>query len=305
MYLRARWYNAKNGSFVGVDPFAGFAQQPYSLHQYQYGYSSPTNLVDRTGRCAAPPRNSGNVICIALFISTPSIGPDVWINASSQPVFGVTPTKFALPIGVGDGRSFSSDSLSVGDGNYPVQGGSRAYLYLFMDDCGSLTRKSSRFNRSYVLGGYFGMGFGPYPEAETFDAEQKGDGTIDVVWNLPNGASAWARQNQQFWQSMIEQSNSVPGSSDAQASYSLADAFYRATEWAIGLDNINGELSISRTEGRPFPYDVSSMSRDPYPSLEVYHYQNGFAVDTLLKRPETSAGPYIGLRPDAPRDIIP
>ena len=45
VYLRARWYNASAGRFTSVDPFEGFPQQPYSLHQYQYGYSAPFTQV--------------------------------------------------------------------------------------------------------------------------------------------------------------------------------------------------------------------------------------------------------------------
>jgi RHS repeat-associated protein len=51
VYLRARWYNANNGTFTSIDPFAGFPQQPYSLHPYQYGYSAPTVFTDPSGRC--------------------------------------------------------------------------------------------------------------------------------------------------------------------------------------------------------------------------------------------------------------
>jgi RHS repeat-associated protein len=48
--LRARWYNTRAGTFTAVDPFAGFAEQPYSQHPYQYAYSSPTTYTDPTGR---------------------------------------------------------------------------------------------------------------------------------------------------------------------------------------------------------------------------------------------------------------
>ena len=35
VYLRARWYNPVDGTFLTRDPFAGRAEQPYSLHPYQ------------------------------------------------------------------------------------------------------------------------------------------------------------------------------------------------------------------------------------------------------------------------------
>ena len=60
--LRARWYNATNGTFTGQDPFEGFAEQPYSLHPYQYGYNAPTNYTDPSGRSPA---------CFAALVGNP------------------------------------------------------------------------------------------------------------------------------------------------------------------------------------------------------------------------------------------
>jgi len=50
VYLRARWYNSAAGTFTAHDPFAGFSEQPYSLHQYQYGYSNPVSNTDPSGK---------------------------------------------------------------------------------------------------------------------------------------------------------------------------------------------------------------------------------------------------------------
>jgi RHS repeat-associated protein len=55
VYLRARWYDAANGTFTSVDPFDGFERKPYSLHPYQYGYSAPTMWTDPSGLCTAGP----------------------------------------------------------------------------------------------------------------------------------------------------------------------------------------------------------------------------------------------------------
>jgi RHS repeat-associated protein len=49
VYLRARWYDAGSGTFTSHDPFEGFPTRPYSLHPYQYGYSSPLMYVDPSG----------------------------------------------------------------------------------------------------------------------------------------------------------------------------------------------------------------------------------------------------------------
>jgi len=49
VYLRARWYAPGQGRFVSEDPFAGWAELPYSLHAYQYAYSNPVVFTDPTG----------------------------------------------------------------------------------------------------------------------------------------------------------------------------------------------------------------------------------------------------------------
>ncbi|WP_322489328.1 SBBP repeat-containing protein [Chloroflexus sp.] len=50
VYLRARWYDASRGRFHQRDPFAGWADQPYSFHYYQYAYSNSVVWSDPTGR---------------------------------------------------------------------------------------------------------------------------------------------------------------------------------------------------------------------------------------------------------------
>jgi RHS repeat-associated protein len=55
VYLRARWYNAANGTFTSKDPFEGYSQQPYSLHPYQYAYSNPVLWTDPSGEYPEPP----------------------------------------------------------------------------------------------------------------------------------------------------------------------------------------------------------------------------------------------------------
>jgi RHS repeat-associated protein len=48
--LRARWYDTRRGTFLTVDPFAGFAEQPYSQHPYQYAYANPVLWTDPSGQ---------------------------------------------------------------------------------------------------------------------------------------------------------------------------------------------------------------------------------------------------------------
>ena len=48
-YLRARWYDPKNGRFNRLDPFWGNASDPQSLHKYTYCHGDPVNHVDPSG----------------------------------------------------------------------------------------------------------------------------------------------------------------------------------------------------------------------------------------------------------------
>jgi RHS repeat-associated protein len=48
-YLRARYYNPRNGLFNQMDPYAGNMQDPQSLHKYTYCHNNPINAVDPSG----------------------------------------------------------------------------------------------------------------------------------------------------------------------------------------------------------------------------------------------------------------
>jgi RHS repeat-associated protein len=76
VYLRARWYAAGSGTFTSRDPFAGYAQQPYSLHPYQYAYSDPLRWTDPSGENPAKclvfavvdgPAPIGDTVTVACF----------------------------------------------------------------------------------------------------------------------------------------------------------------------------------------------------------------------------------------------
>jgi RHS repeat-associated protein len=63
VYLRARWYNPQAGTFTSRDSFAGYNEQPYSQHLYQYSLSDPVNLTDPSGHdpwWVEPPRRPDN-----------------------------------------------------------------------------------------------------------------------------------------------------------------------------------------------------------------------------------------------------
>ena len=53
-YLRARWYDPGSGTFPSRDPFAGWPEQPASLHYYQYAANDPVLLTDPSGQCYPP-----------------------------------------------------------------------------------------------------------------------------------------------------------------------------------------------------------------------------------------------------------
>jgi RHS repeat-associated protein len=66
VYLRARWYNAAHGGFTARDPFAGYPEQPYSLHSYAYAYSNPVLLTDPSGEYSGPGKSGAGGNCSHL-----------------------------------------------------------------------------------------------------------------------------------------------------------------------------------------------------------------------------------------------
>ena len=48
-FQRARYYNQQRGRFLSMDPFAGFLDEPDTLHKYLYVGNDPVNLTDPSG----------------------------------------------------------------------------------------------------------------------------------------------------------------------------------------------------------------------------------------------------------------
>jgi RHS repeat-associated protein len=94
VYLRARHYHPVLGRFLQRDSFGGFVKQPQSLNRYAYAEGNPVVYVDPSGHCPAPPKSSGNVICVAGFIPTKESEGGPWGSIIYQ----------------GDDRDFSPDS---------------------------------------------------------------------------------------------------------------------------------------------------------------------------------------------------
>jgi RHS repeat-associated protein len=96
VHLRARWYNTRAGTLTSVDPFAGFAEQPYSQHPYQYAYSNPIIWTDPSGWCVPGARgcpkrenvvNTGRQWCQDGIDQTPTDGIDDCAIAQDTSVF--------------------------------------------------------------------------------------------------------------------------------------------------------------------------------------------------------------------------
>lgn len=51
-HLRARHYDVDRGRFTSMDPFAGYIEEPASLHKYLYVHADPVNLIDPEGLSA-------------------------------------------------------------------------------------------------------------------------------------------------------------------------------------------------------------------------------------------------------------
>jgi RHS repeat-associated protein len=51
LFLRARWYNVRDGRFQSQDPWPGNTQQPSSLHKYLYVANNPLRYTDPSGHC--------------------------------------------------------------------------------------------------------------------------------------------------------------------------------------------------------------------------------------------------------------
>ena len=75
-YLRARWMDPRVGRFTQQDAFAGFAQDPRSLHKYLYAHSDPVNGRDPSGYLTLASQMTGisvNSILAATAVSLSSV----------------------------------------------------------------------------------------------------------------------------------------------------------------------------------------------------------------------------------------
>ena len=85
VYLRARWYNGRTGTFTSRDSFAGWPAQPYSLHQYQYGLSNPVLLGDPSGRCVIF-AGLDTLACAAVWTFIVGVGSYAALNSANHAI---------------------------------------------------------------------------------------------------------------------------------------------------------------------------------------------------------------------------
>ena len=59
-YLRARYYNPKNGNFVTEDTYSGEPEYPLTRNRYTYTLNNPVNYADSSGY-AVPKLKGGSL----------------------------------------------------------------------------------------------------------------------------------------------------------------------------------------------------------------------------------------------------
>jgi len=268
MYYNARYYDPVLARFTSADTMVPGAGNPQNFNRYAYALSNPLKYSDPSGHCPAPAVDSGNVICIDLFIAT---------------------SKILLGSGNGDGRGPDPDSaLSE----------SRGFAYIYLDDQGLMTGWEQHISTSCTVAGCVG----PFPEYGSFNIAQGANGDITVDWTLVNGVAGAIRKADEVAKSYRDSDN--PAERVAGFGAEIAIALGKAAVGLSGMDApINGTLVLTVDQGAI--YKVKSLERDPYPSLSFYQYDNGVMVKDFQRTEWPSGWPNVGLQPWVPRDTYP
>jgi RHS repeat-associated protein len=186
----------------------------------------------------------------------------------------ISTERIIFGMGFGDYRTFDSNSSTEA---------SRAYVYIHLDSDGRVINVDPHVNESCTVLGCAG----PYPEFNNFEVSQSSLGRVSVSWHLTNGISgALLTQSENF---------RTPGSPTSE----LLSMFARKLGEQIG--SIDGALTLS-TDGTHT--NLTSLNRDPYPSLEIYSYTRrlGTLEATTVWESQEQYDPIFGLSPNAPRD---
>lgn len=153
-------------------------------------------------------------------------------------------------------------------------------MYIYLDEMGVLVTYESFINTSCTRAGCFG----PVLEYDLFKVAQQDNGDLSITWGLLNGVSGELRAL----------SNEVYGTEAENGLMALASSGLYLT--SLPLAAINGEMVLSQVDSK---YQVASINRDPFPSLEAYSYQDGQYNYTLALLVENGLGPFWGLNPIA------
>jgi RHS repeat-associated protein len=173
--------------------------------------------------------------------------------------------------GYGDNRGFETNSGIEA---------SRAFMHIHLDDDGRILDAPTTINPSCTIIGCFG----PFVQYNTFTAEQN-NGDIHVRWDLLNGVNAMLREH-------AEEAYKREACIGVMPHYSNFVLLM-----GISVDSIKGEMKISKMANGT--YEIIYLNRDPYPSLEVYFYDDGVIQYDLGTFPEKFGpifGPLLGLR---------
>jgi RHS repeat-associated protein len=98
--LRARLYSPGNGRFLTQDSFAGFSQDPQSLHKYAYTHNNPVNSIDPSGHFSmAEVGTSLRVMGHLAAIGIPTYNAVNNLRAGAS--LGETTLRFAAEVTIG------------------------------------------------------------------------------------------------------------------------------------------------------------------------------------------------------------
>lgn len=153
-------------------------------------------------------------------------------------------------------------------------------MHIYLDENGRILKTPVTINPSCTRI----RCYGPYDQYNTFTAEQD-NGDIYVRWKLLNGLNAMLREQ-------AEEAYEKEACIGVMPHYSNLVLLMGLT-----IDSIDGEMKLSKMAYER--YDITYLRRDPYPSLEIYFYEDGvyqYEVRTFPEKFGPIFGPLLGLR---------
>jgi RHS repeat-associated protein len=117
-YLRARFLDTSHGSFISRDEFEGALPFPNSLHKYGYGFSSPANYVDPTGRTSLASVGVQVAVYSTLSMITRNAARQFggYLSGQDPIIWTGTVTAGELTGGLGGGIGFAALSTKLPSG---------------------------------------------------------------------------------------------------------------------------------------------------------------------------------------------